>query len=75
MVHNIKLNFIMKLIKIFDYSNFSWFFQTLNRLLSLCGKLGTLSDGCMAIVEANFESIYDYLSNQLKASEFCDLVG
>ncbi|XP_071537348.1 uncharacterized protein Sap-r isoform X2 [Panulirus ornatus] len=48
--------------------------ELMDRLLAVCGRLGSLSDGCMALVEANFENIYKFLTEELTPDNFCDLV-
>lgn len=47
----------------------------MDRLMAVCGRIGSLSDGCSALVEANFDSIYNFLTEQLTPEDFCDLVG
>ena len=47
----------------------------MDRLLAICGRLGSLSDGCMALVEANFNDIYVFLTQKLTREDFCELVG
>ena len=47
----------------------------MDRLMAICGQLGSLSDGCAALVEANFADIYHFLTEQLTPDGFCDLVG
>lgn len=48
--------------------------ELLDRLLAICGQLGSLSDGCAALVETNFDDIYHFLTEQLTPDAFCDLV-
>ncbi|XP_068207263.1 prosaposin [Palaemon carinicauda] len=48
--------------------------ELLDRLLAICGQLGSLSDGCAALVESNFDDIYHFLTEQLTPEAFCDLV-
>lgn len=48
--------------------------ELMDRLLAICGRLGSLSDGCMALVEANFHEIYTFLTQKLNPDDFCDLV-
>ncbi|KAK7082394.1 hypothetical protein SK128_021438, partial [Halocaridina rubra] len=46
----------------------------MDRLLAICGHLGSLSDGCSALVEVNFDDIYRFLTEQLTPEDFCNLV-
>ncbi|KAG7155148.1 Prosaposin-like 2 [Homarus americanus] len=48
--------------------------ELMDRLFAVCGKLGSISDACMALVEGNLDTIYDFLSEQLTPDDFCDLV-
>lgn len=48
--------------------------ELMDRLLAICGRLGSISDGCMALVEANFNDIYVFLTRELTPEDFCDLV-
>lgn len=48
--------------------------EVLDRLLAVCGRLGSLSDGCSALVEANFDGIYHFLTEELTPEDFCNLV-
>ncbi|KAK3891987.1 hypothetical protein Pcinc_004153 [Petrolisthes cinctipes] len=48
--------------------------ELMDRLFAICGRLGSVSDGCMALVEANFDGIYNFLTEQLTPDDFCDLV-
>lgn len=48
--------------------------ELMDRLFAVCGRLGSLSDGCMALVEANFNDIYVFLTQQLNPNDFCELV-
>lgn len=48
--------------------------ELMDRLLAICGRLGSLSDGCMALVQANFNDIYVFLTQKLTPEGFCDLV-
>ncbi|KAG0714881.1 Prosaposin [Chionoecetes opilio] len=48
--------------------------ELMDRLLAICGRLGSVSDGCMALVEANFNGIYEFLTEKLSPENFCDLV-
>ncbi|MCL4128776.1 UNVERIFIED_CONTAM: hypothetical protein GTU68_046402, partial [Idotea baltica] len=49
--------------------------ELLDHLLAICGHLSSLSDGCMALVQSNFQSIYDFLANGLRPNEVCELFG
>lgn len=48
--------------------------QLMDRLLAICGRLGSLSDGCMALVQENFGDIYNFLTEQLNPEDFCDFI-
>nr|ADK94870.1 saposin isoform 1 [Penaeus monodon] len=48
--------------------------ELVDRLIAICGRFGSLSDGCSALVEANFDDIYNFLTDQLTPEDFCDLV-
>ncbi|XP_045625830.2 LOW QUALITY PROTEIN: prosaposin [Procambarus clarkii] len=48
--------------------------ELMDRLFAICGHLGSISDGCMALVETNFDDIYRFLTEQLTPNDFCDLV-
>lgn len=48
--------------------------ELMDRLIAICGRLGSLSDSCSALVESNFDGIYDFLTEQLTPEDFCDLV-
>ncbi|XP_076060400.1 prosaposin [Oratosquilla oratoria] len=49
--------------------------ELMDRLNAICGRLGSLSDGCMALMQMNFDGIYNYLTQELKPNDFCELVG
>ncbi|KAL7646629.1 UNVERIFIED_CONTAM: hypothetical protein RMT77_001880 [Armadillidium vulgare] len=49
--------------------------DVLDHLLTICGRLSSLSEGCMALVQDNFQMIYDFLSTGLHPVEVCDLFG
>ena len=44
-------------------------------MLDMCGYLGSLSDGCMTIVQAQFNFIYNFLATGMKPQDTCDAFG
>lgn len=48
--------------------------ELMDHLMAICGQLGSLSDGCMMLVEANFDGIYNFLTQELSPDGFCHLV-
>ncbi|XP_046391934.1 prosaposin [Ischnura elegans] len=49
--------------------------QFMEELLELCGKTGSLSDGCSSLVVAHLNTIYNHLTNNLHPKAVCDLAG
>uniref|UniRef100_A0A2P2HY13 Pulmonary surfactant-associated protein B n=1 Tax=Hirondellea gigas TaxID=1518452 RepID=A0A2P2HY13_9CRUS len=49
--------------------------ELLDHLLSICGELGSVSDGCSALMSVNIDDIYDYLANKLNPNDACRLFG
>lgn len=49
--------------------------ELMDHLMAICGQLSSLSDGCMMLVEANFDGIYDFLTRELSPDGFCHLVS
>lgn len=47
----------------------------LNNMLEACGRLGSLSDGCAAIVITHFNSLYNHLVRNLESDGLCHLAG
>jgi len=45
------------------------------RLLGICAQLGSVSDGCSALVEVNIDVIYDWIVNEMDIDGLCDLFG
>lgn len=49
--------------------------EVLNKFLDVCGKMGSFSDGCSAIVISNFPDIHDsILKNLQQTDEACELL-
>ncbi|CAL8094179.1 unnamed protein product [Orchesella dallaii] len=46
-----------------------------DRLLTVCGFLGSYSDGCRHNVIEDLDKIYEYLQNNAKPKELCTLLG
>ena len=55
--------------------NILTFRQLMDRLLAICGELGSVSDGCSALVTVNIDTIYDFLANNLQPEQVCSLFG
>lgn len=49
--------------------------QVLENMLSVCGQMSSLSDGCSAIVLAYFNDVYDHLKDNLNAENICHMAG
>ncbi|XP_071455628.1 prosaposin [Hetaerina americana] len=49
--------------------------EFMENLLELCGKTGSLSDGCSSLVVAHLNTIYNHLSVNLQPKAVCDLSG
>ncbi|CAL4060457.1 unnamed protein product, partial [Meganyctiphanes norvegica] len=49
--------------------------ELMDHLMAVCGQLSSLSDGCMMLVEANFDGIYNFLTQELSPDGFCHLVS
>lgn len=49
--------------------------QVLENMLSVCGQMSSLSDGCSAIVLAYFNEVYDHLKSNLNAENICHMAG
>lgn len=49
--------------------------ELMDRLLAICGVLGSVSDGCGALVTVNIDAIYNFLTLDVDPSETCSLFG
>lgn len=49
--------------------------QVLEGMLSACGEMSSLSDGCSAIVLAYFNEVYDHMKSNLNAENICHMAG
>lgn len=49
--------------------------QVLEGMLSTCGQMSSLSDGCSAIVLAYFNEVYEHLKTNLNAENICHMAG
>lgn len=49
--------------------------QVLENMLSVCGEMSSLSDGCSAIVLAYFNEVYDHLKTNLNSENICHMAG
>lgn len=49
--------------------------QVLEGMLSACGQMSSLSDGCSAIVLAYFNEVYDHMKTNLNAENICHMAG
>lgn len=49
--------------------------ELLDHLLAICGELGSVSDGCSALMANNIDVIHDFLANQLNVDDTCNLFG
>lgn len=49
--------------------------QVLEGMLSVCGEMSSLSDGCSAIVLAYFNEVYDHMKTNLNAENICHMAG
>lgn len=49
--------------------------QVLEGMLSACGGMSSLSDGCSAIVLAYFNEVYDHMKTNLNAENICHMAG
>lgn len=49
--------------------------HVLEGMLSVCGDMSSLSDGCSAIVLAYFNEVYDHMKTNLNAENICHMAG
>lgn len=49
--------------------------QVLEGMLSVCGEMSSLSDGCSAIVLAYFNEVYAHMKTNLNAENICHMAG
>lgn len=49
--------------------------QVLENMLSVCGQMSSLSDGCSAIVLSYFNEVYDHLKENLNSENICHMSG
>lgn len=49
--------------------------ELMDHLLAICSELGSVSDGCSALVMVNLDDIYEFLTNQLDPDDVCNLFG
>lgn len=49
--------------------------ELLNNMLRACGRVGSLSDGCSAIIITYFTEIYDFLQRNFKSGDVCHVAG
>ena len=49
--------------------------QLMDHLLAICGELGSISDGCSALVTVNLNDIYNFLTTQIDPDSLCNLFG
>ena len=53
----------------------SFIYKLMDHLLAICSELGSVSDGCSALVMVNLDDIYEFLTNQLDPDDVCNLFG
>lgn len=49
--------------------------KVLENMLSVCGEMSSLSDGCSAIVLSYFNDVYAHLKDNLNAENICHMAG
>ncbi|KDR18348.1 Proactivator polypeptide, partial [Zootermopsis nevadensis] len=47
----------------------------LNNMLQACGRIGSLSDGCSAVIITYFTEIYSFLQKNFKSDAVCHVAG
>lgn len=47
----------------------------IERMIEICGRAGSFSDGCAALVITNFQALYSTMNEEFKPNRFCHLAG
>lgn len=49
--------------------------EIIERMIEICGRAGSFSDGCAALVITHFQTLYSTMNEEFKPNRFCHVAG